>query len=358
MDDDLRPQPEGEPAAPAELDSAQPRRPSLKELSEALQAWARGLKPESWVLGAAIVAGLYLCFGSQLHGMIGNWKGYTDYHHCAMVPFIALWICWRRYDRLAAIAREPSMGGLIPLGIGLALRWVGEAVSIPSLSLGAFLPTLWGLIWCYWGRRMALALFFPVAFLIFMVPVPFPILAAAGFPMQTYAAIGVGGIGKLLGLPIVRHGTTLSVYDFNAAVVQECSGLHSLFALSMIGTLLAAEMRVPLWKKCLMVALILPIVFGANVLRILLTIFIAIAFGAAVAEGVFHWGSGIMLFGVSVLTFLYLRQWLAYGTLRRRRRYPPRARPTRTTVAPEPAKPAAPAESPPPVEWDLGDPRW
>jgi exosortase/archaeosortase family protein len=110
----------------------------------------------------------------------------------------------------------------------------------------------------------------------------------------------------------------------------------------MIGTLVAAEIRMDLWKKCLMVLLILPIVLVANTFRILVTILTATLFGDAAAEGLFHWASGIMLFGISLALLFSVRNLLATGRA-------PRAAPSTT---PESVKDKAipPADWPPPAD--------
>jgi len=305
---------------------------------EGFLAWARRLTIDSWIIGAAVFTGMILCYGEPVRLMVDMWDDYSDYYHCAIVPFVVIWLCWRRLGALVAIERKPSSLGLIPLGIGLVLRWFGGEW-IPTLGMGSLLFVLLGLIWCYWGTRFARAMLLPIAFLAFMIPVPFPLLAVVGVPLQAKTTVTVYWLGKLIGLPIIQNGFTLSVYDFEARVVQECSGLHSLFALLMIGTLMTTDANMAFWKKAIIVILILPIVFVANVSRIFLTVLTAVIFGSGAAEGMFHWLSGMILFGIAIIMFLYVRYWFVGG----RRR-------SATDL---------PASTPlPPIEWKLAPPRW
>jgi exosortase len=305
---------------------------------EGLLAWARRLTIDSWIIGAAVFTGMLLCYGKPVRLMVALWNDYSDYYHCGIVPLIVIWLIWRRLGALMAIERKPSSLGLIPLGIGLLLRCFGGEW-IPTLSMGSLLFVLLGLIWCYWGTRFARAVLLPVVFLVFMIPVPLPILATAGVPLQAKTTTTVYWLGKLMGLPIIQEGFTLSVYDFEARVVQECSGLHSLFALLMIGTLMTTDTNMAFWKKPVIVILILPIVFVANVSRIFLTVITAVLFGSGAAEGMFHWLSGIILFGMAIIIFLYVRYWFAGG-----RRESAADLPTSTPL--------------PPIEWKLAPPRW
>jgi len=311
----------------------------------ALKGWLPTVAPLSWGVGLVVTAGLIACFREPIARMVEDWRGYVDYHHCAFVPLISAWYCWRRLHNLATVERTPSAWGLVPLGMGLAMRWVGQIIDVQAMNYAALILVVFGLAWSYLGTQMIRELRFPIGFLIFMIPIPFPILAGAGFPLQTASTKGVYWICKFLGLPIIRDGFSLMVHDFRAVVVEKCSGMHSLFALSMIGTLVAAEIRMDLWKKCLMVLLILPIVLVANTFRILLTILTATLFGDAVAEGLFHWASGIILFGVSLVLLFSVRNLLTTGRV-------PRDAPAATPQSVEdPAIP--PADWPPPPAEDL-----
>lgn len=90
-------------------------------------------------------------------------------------------------------------------------------------------------------------------------------------------------------------------------VADSCSGLHSMYSLSALGTLFMYIMaRKSLLHNAIMLASIPPIAFAANIVRVIVLVLITYHFGAAAGEGFLHGAAGIVLMLVALLLLFAL----------------------------------------------------
>lgn len=126
------------------------------------------------------------------------------------------------------------------------------------------------------------------------------IVAVAGFPWLLYemTALGwlfrfsgaavVGSFLEVLGLSVKREGTMILAQGVPISVDVACSGLGALQAMALAGAaLLPGELR-PGWRAAVAVALLLPLAWLANTVRIATLALMAVTFGPAAASGPWH----------------------------------------------------------------------
>jgi exosortase/archaeosortase family protein len=90
-------------------------------------------------------------------------------------------------------------------------------------------------------------------------------------------------------------------------VADACSGLHSMYSLSALGTLFMYIMaRRSKVHNAIMLASILPIAFAANLVRVIVLVLITYHFGAQAGEGFLHGFAGIVLMLVALSLFFAL----------------------------------------------------
>jgi exosortase len=121
-----------------------------------------------------------------------------------------------------------------------------------------------------------------------------------GFAMQALTAYGAATLGEALGLPVIRDGLILRLYQFVFIVAEPCSGLSSLLSLLALAMLWAYLAHSSLPARLGVLLSVLPLVALANILRVTLVLLVASWYGQEVALGFFHGASSLLLFALSL----------------------------------------------------------
>jgi exosortase len=237
------------------------------------------------------------------------------YSHGWLIPFASAWLIWQRRERLGRVRLQPSFWGLALLLPALAVHVISTWWRIHFLSGFAMVAAVWGLVWTAWGAEALRALRFPLAFLLFMVPLPGIALISASFYLKLAAASLATRLLPFVGIPAVQQGSTIQVPGVSIIVDDTCSGLRSLISLIALSTLWTSLMPAGARRghKLAVVAASIPIALAANMVRILVLVVLAVVYGPKVADGFIHYGSGLVVFGVAVLALAALSRALTRG---------------------------------------------
>ncbi len=266
---------------------------------------ARARRWVPWLAVAAGLAALYL--PTYLALARGLWRD-DAYAHGPIVLAVFAWLVWRRRAALLVDdgARAPRAGALV-LAAGLALDVVGRSQGLALFETASHIPVLAGVLLVLRGvpgvRRFA----FPLAFLVFLVPLPGFVLAALTAPLKAFVSAVVAGVLHLAGYPVARDGVVITVGTHRMLVADACSGLNSIYSLAALG-LLYAHLR-GAWSRArvaILLAAIVPIALAANVVRVLFLVLVAYHFGDAAAAGPLHAAAGLLLFATALGLLLAL----------------------------------------------------
>jgi EpsI family protein len=195
---------------------------------------------------------------------------------------------------------------------GLALHLFGYFVQQTRFSIVALLLFTWGAVTLAGGRRWGRAARFPLAFLLFAVPVNF--LDTAGFWLRLWVIDASYGLAHLAGLDVMRSGTQLFAPNgaFQYDVAAACSGVRSLMALLALSLLGGYLYLRGWWLRSLMLVLSLPFTYVGNIVRIAAVIFTAQWFGQKAGAWVHEW-AGFLVFvivlGLVMGTIAVIRRW-------------------------------------------------
>jgi exosortase B len=227
--------------------------------------------------------------------------------HGPLILIVVLYLIWQQRDHLhadTAIKTRPLLGSLI-LIFGLLLYVLGRSQDIYIFDIGSQIPVLIGILLITRGVPALKALWFPLFFIVFMIPLPGFIVDAVTGPLKQH----VSELAEILlykaGYPIARSGVTLTIGQYQLLVADACSGLNSMFSLSALGVLYLYLMRHTNWlRNGVIIASLLPIAFVANVVRVIILVLVTYHFGDAAGQGFIHGFAGILLFIISLL-FLF-----------------------------------------------------
>jgi exosortase len=246
---------------------------------------------------------------SALGWLFAYWGRGGEYAHGYVVPIIAaglfVWL-WRR--RLVGVAWSVAKPGLAVIILAALVYWVGVRGANPRVVAMSLVVLIFGLILYMGGWRWAVVLWFPCAFLAFMIPLNF-LEPYVSFPLRIFVAdISTVGL-KLLGLDVYQNGTGIFSRTGRFApldVADPCSGIRSLVALMALTSLYGYMTMDKGWKKWVLFASSIPLAVLGNVARITTVALVAQGFGSDWAMKIYHDYSGYIVFSLAILSMIVL----------------------------------------------------
>lgn len=275
-----------------------------------LLSTASGAKPARggavWLEWPPVIAGLLVLYVPTFYDLATTLWQQDDYAHGPIILAIIVWLIWRKREALLVVpvntAPVPGFGLLV---VGLLLYAVGRSQDIIMFEVGALAPILAGVLLVARGWAGVRALWFPLLFIVFLVPLPGFFVDALTVPLKQNVSVIAEELLYTAGYPIARNGVVLTIGQYQLLVADACSGLNSMFSLSALGLLYLHLMRYRSWlHNGLILASILPIAFCANIVRVIILILVTYHFGDAAGQSFLHGFAGMLLF-VIALTILF-----------------------------------------------------
>jgi exosortase B len=266
-------------------------------------AWLR------WLPVALGLAALYV--PTYIDLAQGAWNDEQNAHG----PLVLLIIGWLVWQKRAALASLPERGsvytGAVVLAAGLLLYWVGRTVEFVYFETFSQIPVVIGMLLALYGPPAVRVLWFPLLYLIFLVPLPGIVVDAATGPLKHAVSVIAEDFLYQVGYPIARNGVVLIIGQYQLLVADACSGLNSMYSLSAMGLLFLYITRDGNWlRTALLLLSIWPIAFMANIVRVLTLVLVTYHLGDEAGQGFLHGLSGILLFMISLLLLFGLHALL------------------------------------------------
>jgi exosortase len=258
-------------------------------------------------MGSLLPAGVLVVFLGLLYipvlqELVHLWWADPNYSHGFLIPLIAGYLVWSRKDALAKVARQPSAWGAVVVSLGLCLLVIGRALEILGGGQGmlfvkgfSLLLTCAGAVLWLLGKDSLTRLAFPLAYSVFMLPLPEGVFSAVTLPLQGYATRVTTAALQVVSIPTLREGNLIYLPAVTLGVTEACSGIRSLLTLLAGAVALGYFMLQLWWQRLLLVGSVVPIAIITNALRVTGTGLLAHFWGAEVAQGFFHGFSGFAL---------------------------------------------------------------
>ncbi len=228
--------------------------------------------------------------------MVHDWITDPNHSHGFLVPVIALWFAYGRLPELKALEARPDVRGLILMAFGLLLLFMGTAIEELFTSRISAIVLLAGAVHTLWGGKALRLLALPLAYLVFMIPLPYTLYDTLALPLKSLVSWSATMGIKLLGLPVLREGNMILFPNITLEVVDACSGLRSLTSLIALGVAFAFLFLKQPWQRVVLILSTIPIAVFTNALRVFITGILSRHMGAAAAEGFFHDFAGLAVF--------------------------------------------------------------
>ncbi|WP_447968746.1 exosortase A [Nitrospira sp. M1] len=265
-----------------------------------------------------IIGLLLLLYWDITGALIGDWYNDPDYSHGFLVPFLSIFFVWERWDDIKQTNIQPSWWGIGLLGFGLMMLVIGLVGAELYTQRCSLIAVLSGLVLLVFGWNMMWIVSLPLAFLIFMVPLPAIVVNTIAFPLQLFAAKTATFCLFSLGIPVLREGNLIALAGTTLEVAEACSGLRSLLSLLALGTVYGYFSQTVIWKRWVLVFLSIPIAIIANAVRVSGTGILAHYWGVEAAEGFYHTFEGWIVFIAAFVMLLICGSLLSWMGQRRR----------------------------------------
>ncbi len=236
--------------------------------------------------------------------LVKTWLDKSDNSHGALVPFVALYLIWKKRTALQSAEISTSVWGLILLAGSLGIYLLSFLGTVTYTMHLAMVVSLSGIVFYLFGSQVFRILWFPLLFLIFMIPIPESLEKLVSFPLQLLATQISADLIGLFSIPVYREGNMLYFVRSQLEVAEACSGLRAISSLVMLGTLFASLMSISWRRKAVVIFSAIPIALIANVARISGTGFLAHFWGSEMAYGFMHQFSGIVVFVFGLVLML------------------------------------------------------
>lgn len=272
------------------------------------------LRHEARLEWLPVLAGLLILYVPTFYDLARTlWMQKDDFAHAPIVLAVIVWLIWdKRRILLDAPTRTAPFSGLALLVFGLLLYIVGRSQEIVMLEVGSLAPTLAGVLLAMRGWPALRAMWFMLLFIAYLVPLPGFIVDTLTLPLKQTVSQYAAQILYAAGYPIAHEGIILTIAQYQLLVADACSGLNSMISLSAVGLLYLYLMRYKSrLHNGLIVASLLPIAFGANVVRVVILVLLTYYVGDAAGQGFLHGFSGIVLFIIALISILLLDAILA-----------------------------------------------
>ena len=266
----------------------------------------------------AYVALVTLLFVQPLTMLLAHALQYDLHSHIPLVPLVAGYLVYLRSGRgVPADEGRSIVGTVIAAATGIAAVTAGLAFG-ETLSVNDWLATMTiaylsfvaaGAFLFLGAKWMAVAAF-PIAFLIFMVPLP----DRAVSWMETASVLASADVTvwffQLTGTPLLRDGQVITLPGIVIEVAQECSGIRSSWVLLITSVLASHLFLKSTSRKVVLVAFVIPLAIVRNAIRILVIGLLAVHVGPQMIDSVIHHSGGPFFFVVSLVPLFFLLWWL------------------------------------------------
>ncbi len=225
-----------------------------------------------------------------------------DGSHGPIVLASGAWLMARKWNEMRAVARPPSTGlALAVLLAALMVYLFGRLIGVLGIEMFGLMAVFVGLLFAFFGQSGVRAMWFPIFYLAFLIPLPDTLVALVTGPMKLWISQAAAITLQLAGYPVANTGVVLQVGPYELLVAAACSGLNAIFSLSAIGLFYIYLLHRSSWRYALLLLLfVVPCAIFANFVRVLILILITYYFGDAAAQGFLHNVAGILTFALAL----------------------------------------------------------
>ena len=277
-------------------------------------------------------AGIYLAAVVMVYGLtlvrLVNYAWHSDVNsYVILVPFVCAYLLSIRKAGLPTVSRPTISFGIV-LGLLAIVVWsiantfpLNAWMPVPSDQLTlltlSFVLLIWAGGFVFLGRDWMMAAMFPMAFLIFMVPLPSALVDVLENASKVASAEAASWFFALSDTPTLRDGNVFQLPNITIEVAQECSGIRSSYVLVLTSLVAGNLFLTRNWSRILLVLFVIPLGIIRNGFRVWFIATLCMNLGPKMIHSVIHRRGGPVFFVISLVPLLFLVWW--FRSIERRR---------------------------------------
>ena len=269
--------------------------------------WRRLL---TWHTIAALTFGLL--YWQVLRKLVYDWSHDENYSHGFLIVPIAFYFAWERRQALKDAVSKPSMLGLVVIIGSLLVLVAGKLGAELFLTRVSMIGMAVGVALFVFGWEHLRILFFPIAFMLLMIPIPSLIFNQIAFPLQLLASRFGEWTLQLLDIPVLREGNVIILANTRLEVAEACSGIRSLISLLTLGIVLGYFTDPRPSVRWLIALATVPVAIATNGVRVAGTGVAAHYVGPEAATGFLHTFSGWLMFVLASALLIAIQRGTAW----------------------------------------------
>jgi len=271
----------------------------------------KAVLPDWW----PVLLGMLVLFVPTFHALFTGLWSTEEQAHGPIILGLSLWLMYRNWPAMLArtAGQPPLAAGWAMLGLGLLLYILGRSQGIIAFEILSFVVLLAAVLMLKCGRGALRVQWFAFFFMLFMVPLPGPVVSMLTMPMKMAVSWATEHILFALGYPIARSGVILQVGQYQLLVADACAGLQTLLTLEALGLFYLNVVRhSSTFRNVALATLIVPISFTANVIRVITLSLVTYYMGDAAGQGFLHGFAGMVLFITALVLIIGVDSFLQW----------------------------------------------
>ncbi len=249
-----------------------------------------------WGRVAIALMSLGLLYLPIMPNLVHEWATFPSLSHGFAVPLIAAYLVWTRRQEIASATGAPSWLWLPLVAAGLMLYVAGTRGGEPFLARVSLPVTLLGGIALVNGWPVAREMVAGIAYLFFMIPLPYVTLKNLTDQMRLFDATVTAGILPWLGVPVFREGYLLHLPNMTLEVADVCSSIPAIASFLALAAAYAYVNRRRPAVQAILILSAAPFGILSNIIRIATTAAGVYFIGPIAINNVVHMWNGTTVF--------------------------------------------------------------
>jgi exosortase B len=259
--------------------------------------------PEWW----PVLFGVLVLFAPTFFDLFNGLWSTTEQAHGPIILLLSIWLIYRQWPDIMekSAGRYAGAMGWVVLVVALLLYIIGRSQQIVLFELLSFILILAAVLLIKRGSGALKVMWFPLFFMLFMIPLPGTVVATLTMPMKMAVSYVTANILFWAHYPVARSGVILQIGQYQLLVADACAGLQTLLTLESLGLFYLNVVRhTSVFRNVLLAILIVPISFTANVIRVITLTLITYYLGDEAGQGFLHGFAGMVLFLSALILIL------------------------------------------------------